>query len=239
MIHDKSYNDRLFKGGFRKWLHEARFNWLEQMVRKYDPDLSCVLELGCFDGRALKYIGAPARYFGFDADWEGGLESARREYQGVDACRFIKCTTPDQLDCGDEVVSCALSLETLEHIPIECLDGYLKKIASLLVDGGLFFVSVPNEKGPVFFFKHIVKTVFFEGGEKYTLREFFWASLGRLDKVERFDHKGFDWSVLQKQLEESFSLIEVGGIQVPWLPLSLNASIGMVFRKPNGPSLRR
>jgi hypothetical protein len=231
MIYEKTYNERLFQGGFRKWLHEARFIWLRKVFLKYKPEVNCVAELGCFDGRVLQYIPVPKFYFGFDADWEGGLGSAQRRYSENLNYFFKKCTTPDKFDCDGIKISCAISLETLEHIPVNLLEGYQKKIFSLLLPGGYFFVSVPNEKGIVFFFKHLVKIFFLEGAEKYTLFEFMWATFGRLKKVERSDHKGFDWEILRNQLEHEFSLVEVTGIQIPWLPPSLNASIGMVFIK--------
>jgi hypothetical protein len=233
MIHEKSYNERLFKGGIRKWLHEARFIWLGQIFQKYNLNSSCVAELGCFDGRALQYIPKPTLYFGFDADWEGGLECAQNTYADNSNYVFKKCLTPDGFECDGEIMSCAISLETLEHIPVELIEGYIQKIFNIMMPGGYFIVSVPNEKGLIFFLKHLIKLIFLEGGEKYTLSEFLWASIGRLDKVERYDHKGFDWYVLQQQLERSFVLIEKTGLQIRLIPPSLNASIGMVFQKTN------
>jgi hypothetical protein len=229
--HEKSYNDRLFRGGIRRWLHEARFLWIKKMVIKYQPDNSCIVELGCFDGRVLKYIPSPKLYFGFDADWEGGLTNAKSTYAGNSLYHFIKCIVPEELDTDHNEPTFAISLETLEHIPPEILQGYINRLSNIIRSGGYFFVSVPNEKGIIFFFKHLVKLIFLEGAKKYTFSEFIWATIGRLDKVERSDHKGFDWLVLQRELEKEFYLIESAGIQMPWLPRSMNASIGMVFRK--------
>ena len=160
MILKKPYNERLFRSGFRKWLHEARFLWASRVFEKYNPDISCVAELGCFDGRALQYIPTPKLYFGFDADWEGGLAAAQKNYYGYSDYFFKKCVTPDQFECNNENVTCSICLETLEHIPASLLDGYINKIDSSMTDGGFFIVSVPNEKGVVFFFKHLIKVIF-------------------------------------------------------------------------------
>jgi hypothetical protein len=97
--------------------------------------------------------------------------------------------------------------------------------------GAHFIVSVPNEKGVIFLLKYIWKSLFLEGSQDYSALEVFWATLSRLDKVHRSEHKGFDWESLLGQLRTKFLLDECVGIQFPWLAPSLNPSIGMVFRK--------
>jgi hypothetical protein len=232
MSQANSYNERLFKRGFRKWLHEARFRWLRGVFERYDPEVDCVAELGCFDGRALEYISPPPQlYFGFDADWEGGLTNAQSLYSSNEARIFTKCVSPDEFDVGSNHITCAIALETLEHIPLNLLEGYLEKIFAKMRPGAYFIVSVPNEKGLLFLFKYFFKNLMLEGSERYSAAEVFWATVGCLDKVHRSEHKGFDWERLQGQLLNRFVLVECGGIQFPRLSPSLNPSIGIVLRK--------
>ena len=54
--------------GVRRHLHLARFKWLARAVAKHSTSYKSVLELGCFDGKAIDFLPASAvRYSGFDA----------------------------------------------------------------------------------------------------------------------------------------------------------------------------
>lgn len=199
------------------------------MQEKYRPQLTCVAELGCFDGRALKFISQPECYFGFDAGWEGGLAEAQKTYQNTKNYRFIECKHPDQYELNGNKVTLFLSLETMEHIPVHLVDGYVKKIAESISPDGYLFITVPNEKGIFFLVKYIVSKIFLGSSEKYSVREVFFATLGKCEKISRNEHKGFDWMILRNKLSDHFSLIETSGVQFSWLPLSLNATIGFVY----------
>jgi hypothetical protein len=143
------------------------------------------------------------------------------------AHNFFRCETPDHFANINGKATVFISLETLEHIPSSLLDGYIKKLYST-IDGHLF-ITVPNEKGLLFAIKHIAKLMMGDA-DKYSLREFFAAIFGKMNYVERNQHKGFDWEKLKKDLEQYFLLIEVSGVQFPGLPLWTNAQIGMVFK---------
>ena len=220
----KSYNERLFDGCLRKWLHLARFRWLKSVFEKYRPSLSCVIELGCFDGRVLDYIPPPIRYFGYDANWEGGLDLALKRQSAN--CQFFQCESPTQFANIKDDATVFISLETLEHIPVSILDGYLRKLTSVI--NGYVFITVPNEKGVLFAMKYVAK-VMMGDAEKYSIKELFAAVLGKMNYVERCEHKGFDWEDLKKNLDQHFVPVEVSGVQFPRLPLWANPQIGMVF----------
>jgi hypothetical protein len=224
------YNDRLFSANWRGWLHLARFRWINKMYKRYSPLLTCVSELGCFDGRALNFIPEPVCYFGFDAGWEGGLAAAQLAYTNHDKYRFIECRHPDQYVLRGNKSTLFLSLETLEHIPVTLLEGYLKKIAEQISSSGYLFISVPNEKGLLFLSKFLVKKLLLDGVDKYTISEILWITIGRCDRVARNEHKGFDWLECRNRLSAYFDLIETSGIQFSCLPLWLNPSIGFVFK---------
>jgi cyclopropane fatty-acyl-phospholipid synthase-like methyltransferase len=227
---EKGYNERLFSGGFRKWLHEARFIWLQRKCRELNLAHATVIELGCFDARSINYLPSrPTRYYGFDANWEGGLDSAREIWRSHDRYVFKIATVPQHLD-ADGRVDLALSLETLEHIPPALVDGYFKRISELITSTGAFIATVPNEKGPIFLAKYVAKKFITDGRETYSLMEVVNATIGRMSHVARSDHKGFDWAQLRSQLSSHFDVIEVEGVQFPRLPLWANAQIGFLMR---------
>ena len=70
------YNTRLFSGGLRRWIHISRFRWLSFVLRKFNLKYQNIVELGCFDARSLDYLTGYDSYYGFDAGWEGGLNTA-------------------------------------------------------------------------------------------------------------------------------------------------------------------
>lgn len=230
-----SYNERLFeRGGLRGWFHIGRFRWLKKTIEKEMVNQDVVIELGCFDGRSLSYLPElPKEYYGFDANWEGGLEMAKEKYSNNSSYNFYEVANSDQmtLPAGTKA-SLAISMETLEHIPDEVLIGYVNKLAGLI--SGVFLVTVPNEKGLLFLVKYLLKLIVHrDSTQGYTAFEVLCATFGRMKHVKRNQHKGFDYLVLREILERKFELVRVEGVQFPLLPLWCNPQIGFVFRKSN------
>lgn len=64
----RGYNERIFGGGLRAYIHNIRFNWIQRVCKRRGQDLSSVFELGCFDGHLLDWLPAePGYYLGVDA----------------------------------------------------------------------------------------------------------------------------------------------------------------------------
>ena len=231
------YNTRLFSKGFRGWLHNSRFLWFKETARRLFAHPVRAVELGCFDGRLLGYFPKPpVQYEGFDANWEGGLASAKRRFTDLGHWRFHKAEVPSDLSwLPDRHFEVAVSLETLEHVPPAMVDGYLAELAR--VTEGYLLVSVPNEKGLVFIVKYLGKKLIYGGGEKYRLKEVVAATLGRTDKVERRDHKGFDWANLVQEIGRHFEVTEVGALPVRWLPPSFAFTVAIVARSRPEPEI--
>jgi hypothetical protein len=232
-VQDKpGYNERLFsKIGIRQFYHIARFRWLQAKLFHIAPVSLRVIEIGCFDGRSLDYLPTPVeRYVGLDAGWEGGLEKAKARFSSNASLSFLQSDDSAPIrQLSGEAFNVAVSLETLEHIPPELVDGYLSAIAQVL--NGYFLITVPNEKGLIFLVKFLMK-IFFYGGnsDRYTFKEAFYATIGRLDQVKRREHKGFDYTLLIKQVEQYFIIESIHSVPLRFLPKQFALTLGIVAR---------
>lgn len=222
------YNERLFSGGLRSRLHYARFDWFASEMKRRGCKGRRVLELGCFDGKLLRFLPTPPeRYVGFDANWEGGLDIARQAWQDWPNVSFRAASRPEDMALGqDEVFDVAVAMETLEHMPPRMVDGYLAAIASHL-DGHLF-ITVPNEKGLLFLMKWLAKKFMRGGTTAYSFMEVVNASLGRMQHVARNEHKGFDYAELIQQVRKHFDVVAVSGHPLGFLPRFACFGIGIV-----------
>lgn len=231
----EDYNTRLFSRGLRGFLHTGRYRLMARWIAAHRIPCARVLELGCFDGKAIDWLpGRPARYEGFDANWDGGLALARARWAGVPGVAFHEASTADEMALGPaDRFDLVLAMETLEHIPERHLDGYLDRLAAQC--DGWIYVSVPVEKGPVFAAKWLAKAALFGDAERYTAGEFLWATLGRTERVARSDHKGFDWNDIRRRLAERFEIVAVSGIPFRAWPAALSFGVGILGRARRRP----
>jgi len=230
-IENIGYNERLFSGkGLRNFFHTARYRWVVNVLKgmRYSP--KCVVEIGCFDGKLLDYLPKNLeRYVGFDAGWEGGLDLAKKRYADNENYQFIRGDSPDGLDFIEaDSFDFGVAMETLEHVPPEYVRKYLEKLSRIV--NGYIVITVPNEKGFIFLIKWLMKKTFYGGAEPYTFSELIAATLGRMDKVSRNEHKGFDYKKLILDIEQYFDVIKVDGIPFRRAPVSLSFTIGILAR---------
>ena len=227
--HDsRGYNERLFSGGLRRYLHLARFRWFRSEVVRHHCSANNVLELGCFDGKTIEYLPhRPHRYSGYDANWEGGLHLAKEKWADAPGISFHEASSPSEMEFDSgEIFDLAVSMETLEHLPDEMVGEYLEKISNHL--DGYLFVTVPNEKGLVFLFKWLVKVIFIGDAQIYSWSELLNATIGRMEKVSRHEHKGFDYRKMIGEIDAHFDVIKVSGLPLGVLPCAFNFGIGII-----------
>ncbi len=225
---EASYNERLFKGGIRRYFHESRFRWLRWAVSKYCDEPRSVLELGCYDTRSLDYMPTlPTRYMGVDANWEGGLTMAKQKWRMNPAYCFHECSQPSELEVllNGSRFDVSLCLETFEHIPPRDVTPFLQTIRQATT--GRLFITVPNEKGLVFLAKYFVKGAMGDR-QSFSSREVVGALLGRMDWVHREEHKGFDYVQFIEELGRSWRVLHISGYPYRWLPGYLNFGVGIV-----------
>jgi 2-polyprenyl-3-methyl-5-hydroxy-6-metoxy-1,4-benzoquinol methylase len=229
-LNESGYNERLFSAGFRRYIHLARFVWLEHEIRRLGCAHESVVELGCFDGKLIDFLPSkPKRYVGFDANWEGGLDLAVQKWKQFPQYSFVKACVPEDMSLTEsDRFDIAVIMETLEHVPPGLVDGYLRRIKEHTK--GYIFITVPNEKGLVFLTKWLVKKLLSKDAERYSISEFLNATLGRMHKVKRREHKGFDYSSLVREVEKHFKVVSVSGHPMGFLPTFLCFGVGIVGR---------
>ena len=226
-----NYNERLFESGFRRRFHLSRFQWARDALIRVGAPCEHVFELGCFDGRAIEFLPhRPERYLGLDANWEGGLNLGKQQYLRVPGYRFEFCNTPDLMRdiVGTQTFDTAICLETLEHVSPNLVDGYIAAISDITTR--FFVITVPNETGLMFLAKYLVKRVFGDF-HPYRFSEILGASLGRMEYVERNDHKGFDYRAIVATVARSFRIFEVSAYPFRRLPKCFGFGIGIVAER--------
>lgn len=228
----KSYNKRLFSTGLRKKTHLARFYWISNTLQRLNYAYDSVIELGCGDGKVLNYLPKkPKSYYGFDANSHGGLDIAKEKWKGNSKFKFIFCNKPEDVKTDGECFDIAICMETLEHVPNDMVELYLEILSKL---SKTILVTVPNEKGIVFFFKYLFTKIAYRNKRNYTLSEFLNTTLNRVYKVEHDNgHKGFDYKLIIEAMSSHFDIVMVSGIPLNLLPVNLNLYVGIVGRSRN------
>ena len=228
--HSNSYNDYLFNGSFlRRYFHLSRFYWLQKTIIRNKIKYKNILELGCGDGKTLDFIPKNVfNYCGLDANWNNSLDSAKKKYEGMKNIKFdeVKNIKDITLD-SDEFFDLIISMETLEHIHPKHVCNYLQKLSQH--SKGYFLITVPNEKGIFFLLKRLAK--FKSDSYQYTFTELINIVLGKTNKVNRSQHKGFDYDHMIYDIKKFFRIEKVEGAPFgKFLPLFLCFNICIIAR---------
>lgn len=230
----QSYNERLFKGSYiRSYFHLARFNWVKSTIKKYGLNCSRVIELGCFDGKLLDFLPIrPKKYQGYDANWEGGLEFAQNKWKNNKNINFDFASDPNYITKNKEYYNLGVSVETFEHIPPELVCPYLKKLSENIQ--GFILITVPNEKGPFFLLKKLIKPKDKLAKTKYSILEIVNIFFGRTNCVERDNHKGFDYDHLIYDVRKFYEIIEISPYpKIRFLPNFMGFGVGILAKTKN------
>jgi hypothetical protein len=223
------YNERLFSGNWRSRIHLSRFYWVAAQVRRLGLNGPSIIELGCYDGKTIEFLdSAPGRYLGLDANWEGGLDSGKARWKEFSNVELRHCRKPDDIPSPDRPYDVGICMETLEHVPPCIVEPYLQRLSQII--GGHLFITVPVERGLVFLLKHGLKRILGMKDETFRKGEFINSVLGRLNEVERHEHKGFDDRALVKQVGKYFDVVSVSGVFPGFGILSLNLTVGIIAR---------
>lgn len=227
----KGHSQQLYHSRHRimNWVHAAHIN---EAVRLAALDGSQrFLDAGCSDGELI--IRANGQYqtaVGADHNREAlKTLNERLAYNEKlltlqsDVCRM---PFPDR---SFDTICC---LETLEHV--YDMPGALAEFKRILVDDGKLIVSVPIERGLPILLKQGVSNLFFGGYRgKYTWQEIWYATTGKMTKIERpglSSHKGFDFKTVAAELRKHFEQVTQSGLPIRWLGTWLNTQVIFMAR---------
>ncbi len=224
-----SYNERLFNS-WTKIYHLKRFFWLKKKFFNIDIKNKNILELGCFDAKSLIFLNSmPKKYLGLDANWEGGLDIAKNKYKNKENIEFKITKKPSDIPIS-EFFDYGICMETFEHISPEFLNEYLYRLSQIIKQK--IFITIPIERGLAFiiafFLRFLTKDSYYY---MYTFKEILYSIIGKLEKVKRIEHKGFDDRIFLDTLSKYFKIEKVEGI-FPGLPIiGLNLEVGIIGTK--------
>ncbi|MCP3887292.1 MAG: class I SAM-dependent methyltransferase [Desulfobulbaceae bacterium] len=227
------YNENLFGTGLRGKLHFARFHWLNNSIQNLNLEYESVIELGCYDGKTIDFLpNKDVRYLGLDANWDSGLDIAEEKFRhSTHNYKFLQSFSPNDATIARDEFDISICMETLEHVPTASVDAYLEMLSH--ATNKMAFISVPNEIGMVFFFKHLVKLAMGHS-RNYTFSEFCHQCLGKTEMVSnpggKGGHRGFSYKKFILQVSDHFEIISVSGIPFSKLPLAMNFGVGIVGR---------
>lgn len=212
----------------RRWLHGVRFRWAVERIKRLGGSIS-IIELGPGALSLLDWLDrervAVNRYLGLDANWEGGLEKSRATWAGRSNVQFRTAVRASDVPQG-EYFDVAVALATFEHIkPLEEVELYLRALRNC---AGRILIDVPIERGLIFPIKYLAQTFCRTAdSHSYTSREWLNALVGRLDHVERYEHKGFDERKFIQQIASTgWRIQRIDYNQHLW-PRSLNFGVGI------------
>ncbi len=219
------YNHSHFTG-LRRYYHYSRFYWLSRTLKRLSVCTGTVLELGCMDGKTLEFLPfVPQAYYGFDAEPAAVSRLNARSRKRFPIAGF-QCTNGAELLAQMPVrqVDVCISMETLEHVSETELDSYLVSLKQ--VTRNVLIITVPNERGAPFLVKHGLKQLLRYPDFPMTAAEFLYSTVGKLHRVRRLEHRGFDYVKLVHKVRQFFPHVSVEG--VGGLPLALAFTIGVV-----------
>jgi hypothetical protein len=223
-----AYNDRLFHGNrARRFLHERRFWWLIDRLRRLSIRRADIIEIGCYDAKTISYLErngiAVNRYVGYEADDEVFVR-AQPQWAARPEVAIVKSTSSSDIDLS-ATFDVGICMETLEHLPDELVDGYLQVLARV-VRGPVFF-TIPVERGAMLVAKQLGYRVFGMYGDRLSWRDLLNGALSQTDKIPRHEHAGFDDRQMIERIARHFNVTESGGLFVPYFT-TLNFTLGIV-----------
>jgi hypothetical protein len=223
-----AYNDSLFHGNrARRFLHERRFWWLIDRLRRLGIRRADLIEIGCYDAKTISYLErggvAVNRYVGYEAESDVA-SMAQRQWSARPEITIVRSTSPADIDLSS-TFDLGICMETLEHLPDELVDGYLQALARV-VRGPVFF-TIPVERGAMMLAKQLGYRIFGMYGERLSWRDLVNGALSQTDRIQRHEHRGFDDRQMVERIAHYFTITESGGLFVPYFT-TLNFTLGIV-----------
>jgi SAM-dependent methyltransferase len=230
------------------WSHRSRFQIALDLAEQFAGKK--LLDYGCGDGSFLAMLMntpcPPAIAVGAEAYAEV-IDDCRERFSTISALSFMAIEEIDKPD-QDAAYDAVVCMEVLEHMLNP--DSLLQKFSRLLTPTGKLLISVPVETGLPLLIKQTARRIAgwrgigdYPGQTPYSFGELARGLLadGKRQHIERpihanpsgavHDHKGFNWMLLRKQLEQDFEIEKVLGSPLTWLSPHLASQVWFLARK--------
>ncbi len=129
------------------WIYKGTIN---QHIKRYQFALSegvgtKVLDIACGTGYGSNILAKSAsQVIGIDISNEA-IESAKKEF--VSPKIIFQQGDASQIEFPDNTFDTIISFETIEHLPIDKVESYLKELARVLKSNGEIYISSPDIMG--------------------------------------------------------------------------------------------
>ena len=225
-----------------KFLHRIRYRNLEKLIIRASKEKKGklkILDVGGGPAEAYKTItklGIDFEYVGVDMCKEF-FDIASQRYNQFENFKIIFDSIENQFDKFTDA-DVIIGLESFEHMK-EWL--VVRTIESISKSSFMYlYITVPNEVGPAILVKNIASVLMgYTRHKEYKWRDTFFASVYKLDKVERNDkghqanigHKGFDWRWLAQTLRQNVTIVKKTSSPADFIPKFISPSIGFICVK--------
>ncbi len=201
-----------------RFAHKKRHELSVERILKILGGKQTLLDYGCGKGDFLIEISErrdDVKLLGFDPE------------SGHFSEKYIITQNMDEIEPASVDVFC--SFETLEHLYQEEKEELYGQATRILKNSGTVVISVPVIGGPTLLLKELNHVFLHKRKSEYSLKElllatFFGCSATRPENP-RPTHKGFDFTVVEKELELNFSIQEKSYSPFPVLPWYLNSQV--------------
>ena len=125
------------------------------IIRRHNPAAETLVDVGCGFGSFL----IPARAAGYRVRGVEPDEAAARKGRELLGPEVVQhgLLTPSTFPTSSADV--VVTLDVLEHIPVDVVPGFVTTIRSVLRPGGIWVVKVPTSEGPFFRMAHLLRPV--------------------------------------------------------------------------------
>ena len=232
------------------WSHGSRFRLAAELAEASRGGR--LLDYGCGDGTFIALThGMFSQARGADVD-AAQLEECRRRLGSLDHVDFVQTATLASAGhtARYDLVTC---MEVLEHCTDRERVRVIGELARLCGAGGRIIISVPIEIGPALAGKQLFRAIAAWRGhgdyhhrETYSPGELVAAVFGRQNlarpeycvdtpfgQVRYCGHKGFDWRVLERDLQAALTIERRMFTPMPALKGLLNSQVWFICR-PRG-----
>ena len=217
-----------------KFLHKNKYQILiDHINKKLKKKKLNILDLGCGTCNSFKILNEKfiINYTGIE-NVSRIVNLAKERYDNFDNFKIINSDNEKFLNRKNinqyDLIIC---FDTLEHMNINSAIFLLKSLKK--INFKFLYINIPNELGPAILIKNFGSMLMgYQRHKEYSVLETLYASFFLLNKipVHNKNHKGFDWRIIKRKLNELYN-VKLFSNPFKIFPLLLSPSIFFICKK--------